>query len=137
MEAAKEALRDLGVPRQQVHVERFVSLDGNPFEDVPEAAPAATDETDGTAALEVTLDGETRTFDWPKRTKLLDFLLDQGLDAPFSCRAGQCSACACRLVSGEVKMLDNDILDAEDIAEGIVLACQSLPLTDEVSVTYE
>ena len=34
-------------------------------------------------------------------------------------------------------MLNNEILDSEDIAEGIVLACQSLPLTDEVAVTYE
>lgn len=34
-------------------------------------------------------------------------------------------------------MLNNEVLDAEDIADGIVLACQSVPLTDEVSVSYE
>jgi 3-ketosteroid 9alpha-monooxygenase subunit B len=87
--------------------------------------------------LVVELDGEKHTFDWPRQTKLLDLLLDKGLNAPYSCRAGQCSACACRIGAGEVKMLNNEILDSEDIAEGIVLACQSLPLTDEVAVTYE
>ncbi|MEC3976452.1 ferredoxin--NADP reductase [Amycolatopsis sp. H20-H5] len=133
MDAVREALTALGVPRQQVHVERFVSLDGNPFEDAPAVVPTET----GSGSVMVTLDGETATFDWPKQTKLLDLLLDKGLDAPYSCRAGQCSACACRIVAGEVKMLHNEILDPEDIAEGIVLACQSLPLTDDVSVTYE
>ncbi|MBB4684863.1 ferredoxin--NADP reductase [Amycolatopsis jiangsuensis] len=136
MAAAQEALRELEVPRERVHVEKFHSLTGNPFED-PEA-PAPEEEAGGeTTALTVTLDGETRQITWPRGRKLLDHLLAEGFDAPYSCREGQCSACACRLVSGEVKMLNNEVLDAEDIAEGIVLGCQSLPLTDEVSVSYE
>ena len=85
----------------------------------------------------VDLDGQVHEFAWPRGTKLLDLLLDKGLDAPFSCRAGQCSACACRIGSGEVKMLNNEILEPEDIDEGIVLACQSVPITDDVSISYE
>jgi len=85
----------------------------------------------------VSLDGSTRSMAWPRQRKLLDHLLDAGMDAPYSCREGQCSACACRIVSGEVKMLHNEVLDAEDIADGIVLACQSLPVTDDVSISYE
>ncbi|MEV4597379.1 ferredoxin--NADP reductase [Amycolatopsis sp. NPDC049253] len=131
--AARTALTELGVPRERVHVEKFHSLTGNPFEHAVE--PAA----DGgePVRLTVDLDGETRTVIWPRQRKLLDHLLAEGLDAPYSCREGQCSACACRLVSGEVKMLDNEVLDAEDLADGIVLACQSLPVTDEVSVSYD
>ncbi|HZJ05709.1 MAG TPA: 2Fe-2S iron-sulfur cluster binding domain-containing protein [Nocardioidaceae bacterium] len=68
---------------------------------------------------------------------MLDLLLEQGLDAPFSCRQGQCSACACRLLEGEVKMMHNEVLDDDDLAEGIRLACQSLPVTDRVKVTYQ
>ncbi len=75
-------------------------------------------------------------FDWPTQTKLLDFLLEQGLDAPFSCRQGACSACACILNSGEVKMIKNEILDQSDLDEGYVLACQSLPITDSVAIRY-
>lgn len=134
MTAGKQALKDLGMPRKRIHLERFVSLGGNPFED--RASAAASDEA-GTTELSVDLDGSQHSFSWPRQEKLLDFLLARGLDAPYSCREGQCSACACRIVSGEVKMLNNEILDSEDIDDGIVLACQSVPLTDEVSVTYE
>jgi 3-ketosteroid 9alpha-monooxygenase subunit B len=133
MDAARQALKDLDLPRQRIHVERFVSLAGNPFEP---AGPAVEDAS-APAGLAVELDDTHHTFDWPRQTKLLDLLLEKGLNAPYSCRAGQCSACACRIVSGEVKMLNNEILDSDDIADGIVLACQALPLTDDVAVTYE
>ncbi|MEU4250087.1 ferredoxin--NADP reductase [Amycolatopsis sp. NPDC026612] len=136
MVAVREALGQLGVPRNRVHVEKFASLSGNPFEEVAlvEEEPASDV---APASLTVSLDGSTRTLSWPRQRKLLDRLLDEGMDAPYSCREGQCSACACRIVSGEVKMLHNEVLDAEDMADGIVLACQSLPVTDEVSISYE
>ncbi|HEY3468572.1 MAG TPA: ferredoxin--NADP reductase [Amycolatopsis sp.] len=135
MAAVREALGQLGVPRNRVHVEKFTSLTGNPFEDVVVEEEPTSD--DAPASLTVSLDGSTRSMAWPRQRKLLDHLLDAGMDAPYSCREGQCSACACRIVSGEVKMLHNEVLDAEDIADGIVLACQSLPVTDEVSISYE
>ncbi|MGK3203904.1 2Fe-2S iron-sulfur cluster-binding protein [Amycolatopsis sp. MEPSY49] len=135
MAAVREALGQLGVPRDRVHVEKFTSLTGNPFEAVVSEEEPVADSSP--AALTVTLDGETRSMAWPRQRKLLDHLLDAGLDAPYSCREGQCSACACRIVSGEVKMLHNEVLDVEDIADGIVLACQSLPVTDDVSISYE
>jgi 3-ketosteroid 9alpha-monooxygenase subunit B len=128
MEAARQALHDVPV----VHVEKFVSLSSDPFSS---EEPLADDRPD--AVVEVSLDGEEHRFPWPARTRLLDLLLEKGLDAPYSCREGACSACACRLVEGEVKMLNNDVLDSEDIAEGIVLACQSVPVTDTVKITYE
>lgn len=128
MEAARKALHDVPV----VHVEKFVSLSSDPFGAEEPIADGRPD-----AVVEVSLDGERHRFPWPARTKLLDLLLERGLDAPYSCREGACSACACRLVEGEVKMLNNDVLDSEDIAEGIVLACQSVPVTDNVKITYE
>jgi 3-ketosteroid 9alpha-monooxygenase subunit B len=129
MDAARVALRQAGVAR--VHVERFVSLSSNPFENAVASSGEGPD-----ATVEVELDGEHHRFPWPARTRLLDLLLDQGLDAPFSCREGACSACACRLVRGEVKMLNNDVLDEQDLADGYVLACQAVPVTDTVGITY-
>ena len=67
---------------------------------------------------------------------MLDHLEAKGVKAPFSCREGECSACAVRLLEGEVTLLHNDVLDAEDLAEGIRLACQAVPVTDTVKVTY-
>jgi 3-ketosteroid 9alpha-monooxygenase subunit B len=87
--------------------------------------------------VDVSLDGERRRLAWPSHRRLLDVLLDNGLDAPYSCRQGQCSACACRIVRGEVRLLHNEVLDDDDLAEGYALACQAVPVTDEVEVTYE
>jgi 3-ketosteroid 9alpha-monooxygenase subunit B len=129
MAVARQALSQLGVPAQRVHVERFLSLAENPFE--------ATETTGGVAAtLEVTLDGETRLLPWPPGSRMLDVLIDQGLDPPFSCRQGICGACACRLTGGQVEMAHNEVLEAEDVAEGYILACQAIPTTDAVSISY-
>jgi 3-ketosteroid 9alpha-monooxygenase subunit B len=145
MQGVVQGLKALGFPRERRHQEKFVSLGGNPFGDAtfvvdegdePEekAGPQRTD----VAAVAGELDGDEFSFgDWPPDKKLLDFLLEKGLDAPYSCREGNCSACAIRLVEGEVTMLHNEVLENEDLDEGIRLACQSLPVSDEVTVSYE
>jgi 3-ketosteroid 9alpha-monooxygenase subunit B len=133
MDAVTHALRDLGVARKRIHIERFVSLDEDPF-----AAAEPVEAAEGTdARLEVELDGEQHAMAWPPGTKLLDLLRDAGVDAPFSCRQGSCGACACRVTGGEVKLLRNEALDRTDLDEGWVLACQALPVSDEVTVTFD
>lgn len=131
MAAARQALSDLGVPSKRVHVERFLSLEENPFEDraPPEASVAAT--------LTVEIDGKVHTLDWPAGRRMLDVMIDAGLDAVYSCREGVCGACACRLVSGDIEMAHNEVLEDQDLADGYVLACQSVALTPEVSVSYD
>jgi 3-ketosteroid 9alpha-monooxygenase subunit B len=129
--AAREAASTVGVPPRGVRVERFLSLQHNPFEAAePVAAGVA-------ATLEVTLDGETRSLAWPAGTRMLDLLIDAELDPPFSCRDGICGACACQLTGGKVEMANNEVLDDADLADGYILACQSVALTPEVSVSYE
>ena len=116
-------------PGRRVHVERFVSLAENPFEETFVAGGL-------TATLSVTLDDTTTTLPWPAGTRMLDVLIDAGLDAPYSCRQGICGACACQLTGGEVEMAHNEVLEAADIADGYILACQAVPLTPEVSISY-
>ena len=126
----RSALAGLGVPGQRVHVERFLSLAENPFEDIPVTAG-------GTAAtLSVTLDGATTLLPWPAGTRMLDVLIEAGLDAPYSCRQGICGACACQLTGGQVEMAHNEVLEAADLADGYILACQAVSLTPEVGITY-
>src|SRR5690606_30343699 len=146
-------LKELDFPRERRHQEKFVSLAGNPFGDVEEAAvaeaevfeaehepddaPAPEPQPQGAVHVEVDLDGTTYEFDdWPATKPLLDHLLAKGVPAPFSCREGNCSACAFRILEGEVKMEHNDILDDDDIADGIRLGCQAYPVTDTVKGTY-
>jgi 3-ketosteroid 9alpha-monooxygenase subunit B len=140
MDTAGEVLRGLGVPRSRIHIERFVSL----HED-PGAQSVATDAAEapvegppgGSATLQVDLDGEQHELTWPVGTTLLDLMLDNGLDAPYSCKQGQCSACTCRLQKGEVDLRRNEVLDDADLAEGYTLACQSMPVSESVSITYD
>ncbi|MFH9575068.1 2Fe-2S iron-sulfur cluster-binding protein [Streptomyces sp. NPDC017230] len=143
MDLVTGALGDLGVPPHRVTVERFTSLTGDPFappESRPESGPesgSGADTAGPVSTAEVELDGVRRTVDWPRSKPLLDVLLEAGLDAPYSCREGACSACACVLVEGEVVMERNEVLDAQDLADGLVLACQARPVSDRLKVTYD
>ena len=142
MAATVAALKELEFPRARRHQEKFVSLGGNPFEtdaerepgaEPAEAAPSAV----GQAHLQVELDGVDYEFtDWRPGTTLLEHLESKGVKAPYSCREGECSACAMRLLEGDVTMRANDVLDAEDMADGIRLACQSEAASEKVRVTY-
>ena len=114
-----------------MHAERFVSLAENPFEAVAGPGRGGPD-----ATLSVTLDGVLTSLPWPAGTRMLDVLIEAGLDAPYSCRQGICGACACQLTGGEVEMAHNEVLEAADIADGLVLACQALALTSQADITY-
>jgi 3-ketosteroid 9alpha-monooxygenase subunit B len=150
MKAVTASLKELGFPRDRRHQEKFVSLGGNPFGDVEEMQAAARTLADaddhedddespiaGPIAVAVELDGQDYSFDdWQGDKPLLDFLEEKGLDAPFSCREGNCSACACVVLEGEVRMRRNEVLEPEDLAEGIRLVCQSLPASEKLRITY-
>ena len=150
MKAVIASLKELGFPRDRRHQEKFVSLGGNPFGDVEEMQAAAKTLADaddhedddevpisGPIAVEVELDGQDYSFDdWQGDKVLLEFLEEKGIDAPFSCREGNCSACACVVLEGEVKLKHNEVLDPEDLADGIRLVCQSLPASEKLRITY-
>ena len=134
MTAAEEALKNLGAPADRTHIEVFKSLDSDPFAAV---VIEDDDSDDGPATAIVTLDGETHEVRWPRNAKLLDVLLDKGLDAPFSCREGHCGACAVLKKGGDVEMEVNDVLEQSDLDEGLILGCQARPRSDSVEVTYD
>ncbi|TRW80002.1 ferredoxin--NADP reductase [Mycolicibacterium sp. 018/SC-01/001] len=135
MTAAQEALTACGSAPERIHIEVFKSLDSDPFAAV--VLDESDDSEEGPATAVVTLDGATHELTWPRRAKLLDVLLDKGLDAPFSCREGHCGACAVVKKSGDVEMEVNDVLEQQDLDEGLILACQAHPLSDSVEVTYD
>ncbi|OMC05331.1 3-ketosteroid-9-alpha-hydroxylase [Mycobacterium sp. NS-7484] len=135
MAAAEQALQQAGAPAENIHIEVFKSLDSDPFAAV--VIEEDDDSDQGPATAIVTLDGTTHEIRWPRSAKLLDVLLDKGLDAPFSCREGHCGACAVLKKSGDVEMEINDVLEPSDLDEGLILGCQATPVSDSVEVTYD
>lgn len=129
MAAVESTLRKLGLA--QVHVERFVSLSGDPFTLALDSSPTGESST-----VSVALDGEQHTLEWPATSTLIDVLLEAGIDAPYSCREGECGSCACTLRSGTVNPGNITALAPEDVDDGYILACQATPTSKRLDVEF-
>ena len=136
--ATEQALLEAGVPGSRIHAERFTTG----------AAQAAKVQADSDAAaqradavkgirLSVTLDGKQHELGLGCGEHVLDAALNAGLDLPYSCKAGVCCTCRCKVIEGQVEMEKNFTLDAAEVAQGFVLSCQAKALTDRLVVSFD
>ena len=58
-------------------------------------------------------------------------------DLPFACKGGVCGTCRAKVVDGEVEMVRNYALEAEEVARQFVLTCQTYPVSDTVTVDFD
>lgn len=128
MDTVERALLGAGIPGQQLHLERFTV-----------AAIPAPDPSEAAVTEEVTIELGRSTVTAPYRAgnTLLQTARLAGLKAPSSCETGSCGTCMAQVVQGSARMLNNDALDDDEIAEGWVVTCQALPTSRTVRVVYE
>jgi ring-1,2-phenylacetyl-CoA epoxidase subunit PaaE len=85
----------------------------------------------------VILDGRSTTLTASREVAVLDSAQHARSDLPFACKGGVCGTCRARITGGSVQMLRNYALEADEVAAGFVLTCQSLPTSDRLTVDYD
>ena len=129
---AIEVLTEFGVPADRIHRELFYVGDEPPVEVRHEDAPPGPG-----AEVTVVLDGRSTTTTVSHDQPVLDGAQKVRPDLPFACKGGVCGTCRARVTAGEVRMRRNYALEKAEVDAGYVLTCQSLPITDRVTVDFD
>ena len=85
-------------------------------------------------AHRITIEDVDLTFGADDGEVLLFALLAQGVRFAYSCQAGNCGACKCQVISGEVDCLvsSDGLISDEEQMHGVVLACRARVRSDLV-----
>ena len=129
---AMAVLAELRVPGERVHRELFYVEDAPPEQEHHEEKPLI-----GGCEVTVVLDGRRTTATIPADMPVLDGAQLARPELPFACKGGVCGTCRARLVAGQVRMRRNFALEQAELDAGFVLTCQSLPVSEELTVDYD
>lgn len=132
MKNAETLLGIRHIPQESIFKESFVQGTIDKGQKKEESA-AATSEV---KAREVTIryDGQEYKVLVPPDKAILETALDQGIDLPYSCQSGLCTACRGKALSGKVKLDEEEGLSQAERAQGYVLTCVGHPMTDDVVI---
>ena len=153
----RDWLEQKGVDKKKIHFELFHTREGRPQElsagggaadggvvvgkDQKERGSRkglARDPGKKMSKVTIRLDGASFDFDLAYEGEgILDAALGQGVDLPYACKGGVCSTCRARLKEGKVEMEVNYALEADELAAGFVLTCQSHPRTERVVIDFD
>ncbi len=133
MDAAEGVLLDRNIAKERIHIERFTA--DRPAGAVAKEMAQLQTQAEG-MTVSVTLDGRTRRVPFTAGN-ILDSARAAGLPAPFACKAGVCATCRAKVINGKVEMAVHYGLTDEEVADGYVLTCQSVPVGDGVAVDYD
>jgi ring-1,2-phenylacetyl-CoA epoxidase subunit PaaE len=130
MDSVTPALLSQGVKQDCLHRERF----SKPVEEILAESQLGMDDDGKDTRIRILLDGKWHEFSAPRKTSILDAALDAGLDMPYSCQSGLCTACRGKCTAGKVRMDEMDGLSDDEIQEGYVLTCVGHPASPELEL---
>ncbi len=139
MSEVSRGFRMEGLTDGQIHYELFANSSADSQTMLEKAAKRKEEfGEDKTSLVTVIADGRSVKFDLATvGANILDAGMSNGMDLPYSCKAGVCSTCKCKLVKGEVDMDISHGLEKHEIEAGYILSCQAHPLSDEVVVDFD
>jgi ring-1,2-phenylacetyl-CoA epoxidase subunit PaaE len=132
IEDGRAALIAAGAEPSRIKAELFTT-DGAP---APHPAPVHSPRL-GETRVDCVLEGRTRRFAVEPGALIIEAAHEQGFEIPHSCRGGMCCTCRCRVLEGKVAMDINYSLEPWELEAGYVLACQSRPLTAQVTLDFD
>lgn len=137
VQMVRDELDRRGVAPERVRFELFST--GTTEQHGNVGAPVFVDPSGDNYSITFTLDGLSAAVESPKaaRESVLNAALRVRGDVPFACAGGVCGTCRAKVVSGHVEMDENYALEADEIARGYVLTCQSHPTTDELVIDFD
>lgn len=139
MSEVSRGFRRSGISEDNIHYELFA----NSAEDAAEMLEKSKQRIDTYGeekVCKVTVVADSRSISFDLATvgeNILDAGMDHGMELPYACKAGVCSTCKAKLISGQVKMDITHGLEKHEMAAGYILTCQAHPVSDEVVVDFD
>ncbi|MEJ7644399.1 MAG: ferredoxin--NADP reductase [Chryseolinea sp.] len=131
MKNVESLLHVRNIPTEKVFKESFVQ---GILDKEPKAETAALTAEQKTREVTIRYDGQEFKVMVPPDKAILETALDQGIDLPYSCQSGLCTACRGKCLSGKVRLDEEEGLSQSERAEGYVLTCVGHPMTDDVVI---
>lgn len=128
MKNVESLLSEQNIPADKIVKESFVSGTIGKESNIEESAAIGDHE------VTILYSGEEHNVKVGSKTTILEAALDDGVDLPYSCQSGLCTACRCKLLSGNIKMDEEEGLSEAELNDGYVLICVGHPLTDDVKL---
>ena len=131
IETVKAELLKRDIDKKRIHVEYFTAADKK------DAAVPGASAAGGACRVKVKLNGKEFEVVVPEDKTVLDALLDDKHEPPYSCTSGSCSTCMAKVLKGKAEMEACYALDDDEIEEGYILTCQAHPVTAALEIDYD
>lgn len=123
----KTVLSENGSPEDAIKFELFYSS----------KAAETVESIDGVTKVSVIVDEETHLIEMQSDDLVLDAILKEDIDVPYSCQGGICSSCIAQVKKGKAVMQKNQILTESEVEQGLILTCQAVPQTSELEIDFD